>query len=1052
MGADVIASIRLHPDYNLAVEPATNGGTAQNGKFQITLNTAASYSVTVTYTISGTASNGVDYTLSGSGTISAGQTNAIIEVQPLYDTLPEFDESVTLTLVLSNGYLVNPSSATATLKIYDPRPSGMAVAILDSGWTRFNKLSTTNWNYFVLPEAMKEAMRSDGTPYVVVSDLDIANGVLLNTNGTPKYPILISLCAESIRDEEIAALTNYVAAGGFVFAGGSAFTKMTNGGFRSNFALAGQMGIGCSPSTNNWYNNTNFTKQIDHPMLRDIPEGQLVWRMPTSPEETSWGTCHEHSLACITNKGFEGPHQIWVVTNSTASVLATEDGSYPYITVKSYGSGQYIYDAALQPLIGHGGFAPGMYTYMIFRRAIEWAFESAQRPVVKVSPWPYQYNAAFMIRHDLEDYADEISDIYDSAAIEYANWAFGDYYFSTGRITNEANYASIVTGLQYAVSTYGATIGPHNGGLPNPHATDSLASCCVMNNGTYEYWHWGLDEALDLDGGKDYASNSLAIAFAQVDSWVTNRPGTPRLWCAPYFNATREDSYEIEEALGVKITGDQKLTPFPAFTISTRTDGKRYTLLSEPVSDWFVNGSVAQSMDPWHSPGIHTTNTVHAGVDFYYTNGLLVNFYAHGLTTGLRSNTASYLIPDYVGYCMNTNAFPRLWSTNACGVYQWWLKRANTRVSASYATTNGTHSLVTVAVTGAEDTNTSVEVLAAGFGTTAVSRIWTNGAVAGTNSYRTIGELIKVRVGTTVTNVVLEYFPGPVARSDFYTMVQGQTLSAATNGGVLTNDVAGTWPGLFATNVTGISHGSLSLSSDGSFSYTPNSNFWGTECFSYEARDSQGSYGNAGVSIFVRPPNAFFADDFSRCPAQTFLPWQTPPAPSDGDWSLGGGSLQGGSSSGLYGYCFLATNWTSCSVQAQIAFSAGGYGGGIGARLNPTTGAHYAAWIYPEKTGSPSNVLAIIKFSTWTTWGNDPSASNGSPLAQVGLASVGTTNHTVKLAVNGSTISAFFDELSTPKVSASDADYSSGGISFDLWTGSFTYTMSVQGLIVTNAP
>jgi hypothetical protein len=144
---------------------------------------------------------------SSSVTVEGGAGIATIEINPLYDTLPEFDESATVTLLLGNGYLVEPKKASATMKIYDPRPDGMAVAIHDSGWTKLNGLSNTNWNYFVMPESVKEALRSDGTPYVVVSDLDIATGALM-VNGTPKYPILISLAAEAIRDEEIAALTN----------------------------------------------------------------------------------------------------------------------------------------------------------------------------------------------------------------------------------------------------------------------------------------------------------------------------------------------------------------------------------------------------------------------------------------------------------------------------------------------------------------------------------------------------------------------------------------------------------------------------------------------------------------------------------------------------------------------------------------------------------------------------------------------------------------------------------------------------------------------------
>ena len=47
-----------------------------------------------------------------------------------------------------------------------------------------------------------------------------------------------------------------------------------------------------------------------------------------------------------------------------------------------------------------------------------------------------------------------------------------------------------------------------------------------------------------------------------------------------------------------------------------------------------------------------------------------------------------------------------------------------------------------------------------------------------------MGEVIKVRVGTVITNVQVEYFPGPSARDDAYTTVQGQslTVSAASRG------------------------------------------------------------------------------------------------------------------------------------------------------------------------------------------------------------------------------------------------------------------------------
>ena len=84
--------------------------------------------------------------------------------------------------------------------------------------------------------------------------------------------------------------------------------------------------------------------------------------------------------------------------------------------------GYFIYCSAFQPLIGHSGFAPSMYAYVIFRRAIEWAFESANLPMPKLSPWPYQYDAAFMVRHDLENFTNEIAAIEASAQSRIYQW------------------------------------------------------------------------------------------------------------------------------------------------------------------------------------------------------------------------------------------------------------------------------------------------------------------------------------------------------------------------------------------------------------------------------------------------------------------------------------------------------------------------------------------------------------------------------------------------------------------------------------------------------
>ncbi len=149
----------------------------------------------------------------------------------------------------------------------------------------------TSWHYFVLPESLKEALRSDGTPFVEVSDADIAAGSLQFPDGLPRYPILISLASEAIATNEIAPLRNYVAAGGFLFVGSSAFTRNPDGTTRGDFALANELGLHMvhASSLENWGLNMAFSKVANHRLVAHIPTGTLSWRMPISSDEISSG-------------------------------------------------------------------------------------------------------------------------------------------------------------------------------------------------------------------------------------------------------------------------------------------------------------------------------------------------------------------------------------------------------------------------------------------------------------------------------------------------------------------------------------------------------------------------------------------------------------------------------------------------------------------------------------------------------------------------------------------------------------------------------------------
>ncbi|HEY3323310.1 MAG TPA: tandem-95 repeat protein, partial [Planctomycetota bacterium] len=92
----------------------------------------------------------------------------------------------------------------------------------------------------------------------------------------------------------------------------------------------------------------------------------------------------------------------------------------------------------------------------------------------------------------------------------------------------------------------------------------------------------------------------------------------------------------------------------------------------------------------------------------------------------------------------------------------------------------------------------------------------------------------------------------PVANPDFYGTVSGQTLAASS---VLANDTMAAGYTLTAALVAGSgpSHGVLnSFNQDGTFSYTADSNFYGTDSFSYVANDGQAESNSATVTINIK--------------------------------------------------------------------------------------------------------------------------------------------------------------------------------------------------------
>ena len=103
-------------------------------------------------------------------------------------------------------------------------------------------------------------------------------------------------------------------------------------------------------------------------------------------------------------------------------------------------------------------------------------------------------------------------------------------------------------------------------------------------------------------------------------------------------------------------------------------------------------------------------------------------------------------------------------------------------------------------------------------------------------SYRADNGLVS-NVATVVIAIVDPDGP-PVAVDDSYTTPVGQTLTV-TAPGVLGNDVNPQPGSMTAVRAAGPAHGTLTLNTNGSFTYTPQAGYEGADSFTYRASNGQ---------------------------------------------------------------------------------------------------------------------------------------------------------------------------------------------------------------------
>ncbi len=111
-------------DFTLLGVYATNASVTEDattpGSFTFFRSGSTSDPLSITYTVSGTATVGTDYVaLSGSVVIPAGESSVVVEVVPVNNSTVETNETVIVTLNSSPNYFIDLAARTATVTIVD---------------------------------------------------------------------------------------------------------------------------------------------------------------------------------------------------------------------------------------------------------------------------------------------------------------------------------------------------------------------------------------------------------------------------------------------------------------------------------------------------------------------------------------------------------------------------------------------------------------------------------------------------------------------------------------------------------------------------------------------------------------------------------------------------------------------------------------------------------------------------------------------------------------------------------------------------------------------
>ena len=159
-----------------------------------------------------------------------------------------------------------------------------------------------------------------------------------------------------------------------------------------------------------------------------------------------------------------------------------------------------------------------------------------------------------------------------------------------------------------------------------------------------------------------------------------------------------------------------------------------------------------------------------------------------------------------------------------------------------------------------------------------------------------------------------------------------------------------------------------------------------------------------------------FSDNFGAGSSQ----WTASPLGLASNWTVSANSFNynGGGHTQQYAG---SSSWTDYVFSADITLANhSNYPGGIRGRVNLSTGASYAVWLYPA-----DNVIKLFRATGWAI-----DSAGLTLLAQSPAIVMDTARHTVRLQFTGNQIMVYYDNRLI--ISASDSTLTSGAVALDV--------------------